>query len=268
MSLGAAFRFGRVDEGSWTGLLASNCATGLEFYTDTDSGGGTFTGSLAGCSMVACGTGVTVTGDHKVKLTAGDFATLHFGAVINGTNAQVILVGNRWQANSAQAIKVNRAANVLIAACQFGRPAAVSAPLVSVDNCTTVTLNGCDFLPGSTGVELDSQVQRALVTGNSFEDGGITNLMTSTETVFAGNLISPTPSAPPPLVLGLSSAGGLLTLSWPSWASNYAPYAATNLSAPVVWQPFNNAIESNGGMFFLSLPTTNLTRQFFRLGSP
>ena len=268
MSLGAAFRFGRVDEGSWTGLLASNCVTGLEFYTDTDSGGGTFTGSLAGCSMVACGTGVTVTGDHKVKLTAGDFATLHFGAVINGTNAQVILVGNRWQANSAQAIKVNRAANVLIAACQFGRPAAVSAPLVSVDNCTTVTLNGCDFLPGSTGVELDSQVQRALVTGNSFEDGGITNLMTSTETVFAGNLISPTPSAPPPLVLGLSSAGGLLTLSWPSWASNYAPYAATNLSAPVVWQPFNNAIESNGGMFFLSLPTTNLTRQFFRLGSP
>ena len=31
MSTGAAFRFGRVDEGSWTGLLASNCATGLEF---------------------------------------------------------------------------------------------------------------------------------------------------------------------------------------------------------------------------------------------
>jgi hypothetical protein len=35
MSTGAAFRFGRVDEGSWTGLMASNCATRLEFYTDS-----------------------------------------------------------------------------------------------------------------------------------------------------------------------------------------------------------------------------------------
>jgi hypothetical protein len=219
MSLGSAFRFGRVSEGSWTSLLASNCATGLEFYTDTDSGGGTFTGSLAGCATVACGTGVTVTGDHKVKLTGGNFANLNYGAVINGTNAQVILTGNRWQANSAQAIKVNRAANVLIAACQFSRPAAVSAPLVSVDNCTTVTLNGSDFLPGSTGLQLGSGVTRAIISGNSFEDGGISNLMTSTQVILANNLIT---ASPPSGLVGVAG-NGQVVLSWATalGATNY-----------------------------------------------
>ncbi len=219
MSLGSAFRFGRVDEGSWTSLVASNCATGLEFYTDTASGGGTFTGSLAGCATVACGTGVTITGDHKVKLTGGNFSDLNFGAVINGTNAQVILTGNRWQANSAQAIEVNLAANVLIAASEFSRPAAVAAPLVSVDNCTTVTLNGSDFLPGSTGVQLGSGVARAIIAGNSFEDGGITNLMTSGTFIVANNLIT----ASPPSGLVAAAGNGQVMLSWAATlgANNY-----------------------------------------------
>jgi hypothetical protein len=218
-SLGSAFRFGRVDEGSWTSLLASNCATGLEFYTDTDSGGGTFTGSLAGCATVACGTGVTITGDHKVKLSGGNFANLNFGAVINGTNAQVILTGNRWQANSAQAIQVNRAANVLIAANEFSRAAAVAAPLVSVDNCTTVTVNGSDFLPGSTGLQLGIGVARAVISGNSFEDGGITNLMTSGKFILSANLIT----ASPPSGLVAAAGIGQVVLSWATalGATNY-----------------------------------------------
>jgi len=351
MSTGAAFRFGRVDEGSYTGLSASNCATGLEFYADTDAGGGTFTGGFAGCSAFACGNGVTITGDHKVKICGGSFAGLGSGAVINGTNAEVILMGDSWQAGTGQAIKITQAANVVIDACVFRRPGALASPLVWVANCTTVTLNGSQFLPGSTGVELDSQVQRALVTGNSFEDGGITNLMTSSKTVFAGNLIaasppsglaaiagigqvtlnwspsvlatnynlkrslvsggsyttiastagtsytntglaagttyyyvvsavlggvetsnssevSATPNPPPALGVGLAPGGGLLTLSWPGWAANYALYAATNLSGPIAWQPLTNSAQSNSGMYFLSLPTTNLARQFFRLGPP
>jgi Pectate lyase superfamily protein/Right handed beta helix region len=351
MSTGAAFRFGRVDEGSYTGLSASNCATGLEFYADTDAGGGNFTGGFAGCSAFACGSGVTITGDHKVRFCGGSFAGLNSGAVINGTNAQVTLMGDSWQAGTGQAIKITQAANVVIEACVFSRPRALAAPLVWVANCTTVTLNGSQFLPGSTGVELDSQVQRALVTGNSFEDGGITNLMTSSKTVFAGNLIaasppsglaaiagigqvslswspsvlatnynlkrslvsggsyatiastagtaytntgladgttyyyvvsavlggvetsnssevSATPNAPPVLGVGLAPGGGLLTVSWPGWANDYALYAATNLSGPIAWQPLTNAPQSNSGMFFLNLPTTNLARQFFRLGPP
>ena len=219
MSSGAAFRFGRVDEGSWIGLLASNCATGLEFYTDTNSGGGTFTGSLAGCSTVGCATGVTITGDHKVKLTGGDFANLHFGAVVNGTNAQVILDGARWRADSDQAIKVTRAANVLVASSQFSRAAAVSAPLVSVDNCTTITLNGSDFLAGSTGLQLGSGVARAIISGNSFEDGGISNLMTSTKVILTTNLI--TASAPSGLIA--TAGNGQVLLSWATAlaATNY-----------------------------------------------
>ena len=351
MSTGAAYRFGRVDGGSFTGLLASNCAAGLEIYSDTDTGGGSFTGNFAGCSAVACGSGVTITGDHKVKICGGSFAGLNVGAAINGTNAQVTLLEDSWQAGTGAAVQIAQAANVIMDACVFSRPGALAMPLVQVANCTTVTLNGSQFLPGSTGVELDSQVRRALVTGNSFEDGGITNLMTSGKTVFAGNLIaasppsglaatagngqaalnwsptvlatsynvkrslasggsyttigstsgaaftnsgltngtiyyyvvsavsggvetpnsaqvSVTPNAPPALTLGPPSGSGLLTLSWPGWATGYAPYAATNLSAPILWQPLTNPIESNGGMFFLSLPTTNLTRQFFRLGPP
>ena len=218
-SLGAAFRFGRVDEGSWTGLVASNCATGLEFYTDTDSGGGTFTGSLAGCATVACGTGVTITGDHKVKLTGGNFANVHFGAVINGTNAEVILDGTRWEADTDQAVSVSRAANVLIAASEFSRAAAVAAPLVSVDNCTTVTLNGSDFLPGSTGLQLGSGVARAIISGNSFEDGGITNLMTSGKVILAANLIT----ASPPSGLTAAAGVGQVVISWAAavGATNY-----------------------------------------------
>jgi cellulose 1,4-beta-cellobiosidase len=202
----------------------------LEFYTDTDSGGGTFTGSLAGCATVACGTGVTITGDHKVKLTGGNFANLNFGAVINGTNAEVILVGNRWEADSAQAIEVNRAANVLIAASEFSRAAAVATPLVSVDNCTTVTLNGSNFLPGSTGLQLGSSVARAVISANSFEDGGITNLMTSTEVILASNLIT----ASPPSGLVAIAGSGQVVLSWAIalGATNYTVKRAFTSGGP------------------------------------
>ena len=253
-SLGAAFRFGRVDEGSWAGLLASNCATGLEFYTDTDSGGGTFTGSLAGCSTVGCGTGVTVTGDHKVKLTASDFANMHFGAVINGTNAQVIIAGGRWRADSDQALRVDRAANVLVAASQFSRSAAVSAPLVSVDNCTTVTVQGSDFQPGSTGLQLGCGVTRAIVADNSFEDGGITNLMTSTKVILAANLFT----VSPPSGLAAAPDNGKVVLSWATslGATNYnvkralasgGPYTTT---ATTTATAYTNTGLANGTAYY------------------
>jgi hypothetical protein len=56
-------------------------------------------------------------------------------------------------------------------------------------NCTTVTVNACQFLPGSTGLQLDSTVQRAVITANSFEAGGIINNMTSPKQVIANNLL-------------------------------------------------------------------------------
>jgi hypothetical protein len=48
----------------------------------------------------------------------------------------------------------------------------------------------------------------------------------------------------------------------------YTLYAASNLAAPVVWQPVTDVAQSNNGMFSLNLSTTNAEQQFFRLGSP
>ena len=188
-SSGAAFRFGRVDGGSFNGLLAYQCQPAIEIYTDTDAGGGTFTGSFLNCAADACTTGVSITGDHNVKITAGDWDCHNYGAVINGTNAQVTIVGGKWHANSQQAVLVNQAGNVVVDACVFYRSATVSNPLVWVANCVTATINSCQFLSGSTGLELDNQVQRAVVTGNSFEAGGIINNMTSGKQILANNLL-------------------------------------------------------------------------------
>jgi hypothetical protein len=351
MSTGAAFVFGRVDEGSYTGLLASNCLTGLEFDNDpsTNPAGGNFTGSFAGCSTIACANGATITGPHKVKISGGDYSDSNYGAVINGA-AEVTLIGGRWQTATGQSVQILSATNVIIDASMFSRPAAVAAPLVTANNLTTLTLNHCQFLPGSTGLQLGAGVSRAIVIGNSFEDGGISNLMTSGTFIIGTNLItasapsglgvvagssqvtlswesavgatnynvkrsltsggpyttvaspagpaytntgltngttyyyvvsalrptgqsanssqvSATPQAPD-LSVNLYPVGNQLTLSWPGWASNFTLYMTTNLSPPAVWLLVTNAVQSNNGVFNLSLPTTNRRQEFFQLGPP
>jgi hypothetical protein len=45
-------------------------------------------------------------------------------------------------------------------------------------------------------------------------------------------------------------------------------YAATNLAAPVVWQPVTNPVQSNNGVFLLNQSTTNAEQQFFQLKNP
>jgi len=350
-SIGAAFVFGRVDEGNYTGLVASNCLTGLEFDNDpsTNPAGGNFTGGFAGCSIIGCANGVTITGAHKVKISGGDFSDLNYGAIINGA-LEVTLVGGQWQTATGQAVQVLSASNVIVDASVFSRPAAVAAPLVTANNCTTFTLNHCQFLPGSTGVQLDAGLARAIVIGNSFEDGGISNLMTSGKYVIGTNLItasapsglvamagsdqvtlswgiaveatnynverslnsggsyttvaspsaaaytdtgltngvtyyyvvsalrpsgqsanssqaSATPQAPD-LGVSLVPGGSQLILSWPGWATNFSLYMTTNLSHPATWLAVTNAVQSNNGVFNLSLPVTNSGHEFFQLGPP
>ena len=70
----------------------------------------------------------------------------------------------------------------------------------------------------------------------------------------------------PPLALGMQS--GQLSLSWPSWAGNYSAYTATNLVPPVLWQPVPGTPQSSNASFYLSLPTTNSSQEFFRLHAP
>jgi len=243
MCTGAAFRFGRVDEGGYLGLAASNCATGFEFFTDPDTNGGTFTGGFAGCSAIGCDTAVSAVGDHKIKIADGDFTALNYGAVINGTNAEVIIVGGNWQAASNQAVQVVQAANVVLDANRFSRPGPASNSLVQIQNCTTATVKDCQFLPGSTGLELGALVQRAVVFGNSFEDGGITNEMTTGKFVVAANLLT----ASPPAGLQATPGNGQVTLGW------IAPLGATSYNlkrALVTGGPYTN---------IASLAATNYT---------
>ncbi len=89
---------------------------------------------------------------------------------------------------------VNRARNVIVDTCMFYRsspasPSWTSLPLVWFSNCVSATVSSCQFLTNSTGLELDNQVQRAVVIGNSFEGGGIVNKMTSPNQVISNNLL-------------------------------------------------------------------------------
>ncbi len=187
-STGPGFSFGMVTNGTFNGLLGFQCTPGIEITTDTNVGGGNFEGSFVNCCMDASTQGIKIIGDHQVKVTAGDWDCENYGITVNGTNAQVTVVGAKIHANSNQGIDVTLAKNVVISGCMFYQSVAMSDPMVWVTSCTTVTMDSCQFITGG-GLELDSGVQRALITGNSFQTGGITNFMTSSNYVIANNLL-------------------------------------------------------------------------------
>lgn len=193
-STGPGFEFGAIAGGTFNGLLGYQCTPGIEIYTDTTATNSTFTGDFVNCCMDASTTGISINGDDQVKVIAGDWDCEFWGATVNGTNAQVSIVGGKWHANSQEAIDVTQAQNVLIDSCIFYRSSPYGSgwtnnPLVWISNATTATVNGCQFYPGSTGLRLDSGVQRAVVVGNSFQEGKIINNMTSTNYVIANNLV-------------------------------------------------------------------------------
>lgn len=350
MSTGAAFIFERVDEGSYTGLIASNCLTGLEFDNDnsTSPAGGHFTGNFAGCSIYGCSNGITINGPHKIKIYGGEYSNLVNGVTVTNGD-ELTLVGGQWSVTTGPAVQVNGATNVIIDASLFSRRAPVAAPLLSADSVAMLTVDHCQFLPGSTGVQLGPNNLQAMVMGDSFEDGGISNLMNSGFIVGANLITASAPtgltavagsrqvtlnwelavgatnynigrsliSGGPYTIIGSAAAlsyvdtgltngvtyyyvvsalrpagvsansagvsatplapglgfsvapgGGLLLLSWPGWASNFSLYMTTNLSAPALWLPATNPVQSNNGFFNVSLPTTNNQREFFQLESP
>jgi hypothetical protein len=220
MSTGAAFVFGRVDEGGYTGLLASNCLTGFEFDEDTSTNpaGGSFTGGFAGCSVQGCVNAVTINGAHKVKISGGDFSTSSNGVIVNGA-AEVQLVGGQWQTGSGPAVQVQGGSNIIVESSMFSRPAAVAAPLVTASNCTAFTLTHCQFLPGSTGLQLSGSIGQTIVLGDSFEDGTVSNSITSGQFIIKSNLFT----ASPPSGLAAIAGAGQVILSWNAsvQATNY-----------------------------------------------
>ncbi|HEV2207633.1 MAG TPA: glycoside hydrolase family 2 TIM barrel-domain containing protein [Verrucomicrobiae bacterium] len=68
--------------------------------------------------------------------------------------------------------------------------------------------------------------------------------------------------------LQFRSQGTQLLLSWPSWAGAFSIYQAPSLTSPIQWEPLSVTPESSNGMLYLSLPSTNLDQQFFRLAIP
>ena len=68
--------------------------------------------------------------------------------------------------------------------------------------------------------------------------------------------------------LQVSRAGPLLALTWPSWADPFAPYTATNLTAPAVWTVLTNAPVLSNGWQTLLLPTAPNAASFYRLQWP
>jgi beta-galactosidase len=70
----------------------------------------------------------------------------------------------------------------------------------------------------------------------------------------------------PGLSIGRNGNGWLL--SWPGWAGDYLVDQTTNLAFSTLWQPVTNALQSSGGMIYLSLPPGGASQQFFRLRLP
>ena len=143
---GSAFRFGRIDGGTFNGLVAfpgphrrgnlhrHRCRRRHLLWQPAE------------LLRRPVQHGRHHNRNHTVNITAGDWDCHNYGAVIDGTSAQVTISGGKWHVNSAQAMKINHGANVVISACMFYRSATASVPFVWAANCATVTVNACQFL--------------------------------------------------------------------------------------------------------------------------
>jgi hypothetical protein len=58
---------------------------------------------------------------------------------------------------------------------------------------------------------------------------------------------------------------GVLTLSWPAWATDYRLCSATNLASPIVWAPVTNAATAVGDQYVVTLPVDPTDQRFLQL---
>jgi hypothetical protein len=71
----------------------------------------------------------------------------------------------------------------------------------------------------------------------------------------------------PPQLSAMRSGAQQLTLAWPSWASTFHLYSASNLSPQTSWSPVTNSPVSDGTNWSVSVSSIGGTR-FFRLLGP
>ncbi|HXU78166.1 MAG TPA: PKD domain-containing protein, partial [Methylomirabilota bacterium] len=72
---------------------------------------------------------------------------------------------------------------------------------------------------------------------------------------------------PPSLAIG-PIASTTATLTWPSWASGYGLFSATNLAPPITWSPVTNSVSLAGDRFTTTIPVQGAGNRFFQLRFP
>jgi galactan endo-1,6-beta-galactosidase len=134
---------------------------------------------------------------------------------------------------------------------------------------------------GATNYTLDRKIVGggtyqtiASQTQTNFTDNAVVGDMTYSYEISAVNGAgSSTPSAPvyatphllPGLAAQIQAATCQLVLSWPDWASDYSLYETTNLTSPTQWSPVTNDVQSNVGLFYLTIPLPGSRMGFYQL---
>jgi hypothetical protein len=124
------------------------------------------------------------------------------------------------------------------------------------------TNNGGSYQPAATGLATAGYVDTNALSGrtNYYEVAAVDGCGASANSVPVGVFL-PLPA------LGLNVSGNSLAISWPTWASDWGLYSATNLTAPILWLPVTNTPVNSNGVFNVTLPIGSGV-QFFRLVSP
>ena|GEM_PF-709915 len=185
----------------------------------------------------------------------------------------ISIASGEFQANfPANSIQTFQIANVDLS------PPTAPVSLSASAGVGIVNLNWTSSV-GATGYTLNRATNfagpyslQSTVAGTNYADaqviGGTTYYYTVTPVNGAGSGTASTPANAtpysPPFVTATFS-GGQLALSWPSWASNYSVYYATNLNPPVTWYLLTNQLQSINGNPGVIFPPTNGTAFFYRL---
>ncbi|HEY4416726.1 MAG TPA: glycoside hydrolase family 76 protein [Verrucomicrobiae bacterium] len=124
------------------------------------------------------------------------------------------------------------------------------------------TNNGVSYQAIATGLTESSYVDVSAANGqiNYYK-------ITASDACGAGTYSTVSSVTLPLPALTMSFSANSLGVSWPSWASDWGLYAATNLAPPVNWLPVNNPVISSSNQFKVNIPVDSGTR-FFRLAAP
>jgi len=85
--------------------------------------------------------------------------------------------------------------------------------------------------------------------------------------VLTADYVNGTVVVNPPPSLNITRAGQDIALSWPLWASNFAPQVADALVSPVTWTNVAGTVGVSNGENFVTVPITGVMK-FYRLATP